>query len=115
GLFGRFASDVLEAWLGGDEQAGRIAEHAAAHLAAAAIAVLRRLDAQRRRFAVVGGLSTHTALIAAVTSRVAAGVPGARCAPARGDALDGAALLAGGAVLPVPRRAVSRAVRGSGV
>jgi glucosamine kinase len=102
GLFGRFASDVLEAWLAGDEQAGRIAEHAAAHLAAAAIAVLRRLDAQSHRFAVVGGLSTHPAFTAAVTSRVIAGVPGAVRVPARGDALDGAALLASGAVSSVP-------------
>ena len=94
GLFGRFAPDVLEAWLEGDEQAARIAEHAAAHLAAAAIAVLRRLDARHRRLAVVGGLSTHAAFATAVTSRVAAGVPEAVCVPARGDALDGAALLA---------------------
>ena len=114
GLFGRFASDVLEAWLDGDEQAGRIAGHAAAHLAAAVIAVLRRLDAQSRRFAVVGGLSTHAAFTATVTSRVAAAVPGAVCVPARGDALDGAALLAGGDVLAV-HRTVSRAARGSGV
>ncbi len=97
GLFGRFAPDVLEAWLDGDEQAGRIAEHAATHLAAAAIAVLRRLDAQHRRFAVVGGLSTHARFAAAVTSQVAAAVPSAVCVPARGDALDGAALLASGA------------------
>jgi glucosamine kinase len=114
GLFGRFAPDVLDAWLAGDEQASRIAEGAAAHLAAAAIAVLRRLDAQSRRFAVVGGLSAHLAFTAAVTSRVAAAMPGAVCVPARGDALDGAALLAGGAVLPVPHPAVSRAARGSG-
>ena len=96
GLFGRFASDVLEAWLEGDEQAGCIAEHAATHLAAAAIAVLHRLDAQNRQFAMVGGLSTHAAFAAAVTSRVAAAVPNAVCVPARGDALDGAALLASG-------------------
>lgn len=115
GLFGRFASDVLAAWLEGDEQAGRIAEHAAAHLAAAAIAVLRRLDAQSRRLAVVGGLSAHPAFTAAVTSRVAAAVPEAACVPARGDALDGAALLASGAVLSAPHRPVSRAARGSGV
>jgi N-acetylglucosamine kinase-like BadF-type ATPase len=114
GLFGRFAPDVLAAWLAGDEQAGRIAGHAAAHLAAAAIAVLGRLDAQDRRFAVVGGLSTHAAFTAAVTSRVAADVPGAVCVPARGDALDGAALLAGGAGLSVLHRALSRAARGSG-
>jgi len=43
---------------------------------------------------VVGGLSTHAAFATAVTSRVAAGVPEAVCVPARGDALDGAALLA---------------------
>jgi N-acetylglucosamine kinase-like BadF-type ATPase len=97
GLFGRFASGVLEAWLEGDEQAGCIAEHAATHLAAAAIAVLRRLDAQNRQFAMVGGLSTHATFAAAVTSRVAAAVPTAVCVPARGDALDGAALLASGA------------------
>jgi N-acetylglucosamine kinase-like BadF-type ATPase len=114
GLFGRFAPDVLEAWLEGDEQAARIAEHAAAHLAAAAIAVLRRLDAQNRRFAVVGGLSTHATFAAALTARVAAAVPGAVCVPARGDALDGAALLASLAVLPVPHHGVSRAARGSG-
>jgi N-acetylglucosamine kinase-like BadF-type ATPase len=95
GLFGRFASGVLEAWLEGDEQAGQIAEHAAAHLAATAIAVLRRLDAQHRRFAMVGGLSTHAPFAAAVSSRVVAAAPGAVCVPARGDALDGAALLAG--------------------
>jgi N-acetylglucosamine kinase-like BadF-type ATPase len=97
GVFGRFSSDVLEAWLEGDEQARSIAEHAAAHLAAAAIAVLRRLDAQNRQFAMVGGLSTHATFAAAVTSGVVAAVPGAVCVPARGDALDGAALLAGGA------------------
>ena len=97
GLFGRFASDVLQAWLEGDEQAGRIAGQSAAHLAAAAIAVLRRLDAQNRQFAMVGGLSTHATFAAAVTSRVVAAVPKAVCVPARGDALDGAALLAGGA------------------
>src|SRR5262249_7487141 len=97
GLFGRFASDVLEAWLEGDEQAGCIAEHAATHLAAAAIAVLRGLDVQNRQFAVVGGLSTHAAFAAAVTSRVVVGVPKAECVPALGDALDGAALLASGA------------------
>ena len=97
GLFGRFAADVLEAWLEGDEQAGRIAEHAARHLAAAATAVLRKLDAQNRRFAVAGGLSTHATFVAAVTSRVVAAVPEAVCVPARGDALDGAALLASGA------------------
>jgi glucosamine kinase len=97
GLFGRFASGVLEAWLEGDEQAGCIAEHAATHLAAAAIAVLRRLGAQNRQFAMVGGLSTHATFAAAVISRVAAAVPTAVCVPARGDALDGAALLAGGA------------------
>ena len=97
GLFGRFASDVLEAWLEGDRQAGSIVEHAATHLAAAAIAVLRRLDAQNRQFAMVGGLSTHATFAADVTSRVVAGVPSAVCVPARGDALDGAALLAGGA------------------
>jgi len=114
GLFGRFAPDVLEAWLAGDEQAGRISAHAAAHLAAAAIAVLRRLDAQNRRFAVVGGLSAHAAFAAAVTSRVAAAVPETVCVPARGDALDGAALLASGAVLSLLHRAVSRAARGSG-
>jgi N-acetylglucosamine kinase-like BadF-type ATPase len=108
------SSDVLEAWLEGDAQAGRIAEHAAAHLAPAAIAVLRRLDAQNRRFAVVGGLSAHAAFAAAVTSRVAAAVPEAVCVPARGDALDGAALLASGAVLSALHRAVSRAARGSG-
>ena len=96
GLFGRFASDVLEAWLEGDEQAAYIAEHAATHLAAAAIAVLRRLDAQNRQFAVVGGLSTHATFAAALTSRVVAAVPKAVCIPARGDALDGAALLASG-------------------
>ena len=96
GLFGRFASDVLEAWLEGDEQAGCIAEHAATHLAAAAIAVLSRLDAQNRQFAMVGGLSTHATFAAAVTSRVAAAVPNAVCVPARGNALDGAALLASG-------------------
>jgi N-acetylglucosamine kinase-like BadF-type ATPase len=94
GLFGRFASGVLEAWLEGDGQAGCIAGYAAAHLAAAAIAVLRRLDAQNRQFAVVGGLSTHATFAAAVTSRVVAAVPEAMCVPARGDALDGAALLA---------------------
>lgn len=98
GLFGRFASDVLEAWLDGDEQAARIAGLAAAHLAAAAIAVLRRLDEPDRRFAMVGGLSAHAAFAAAVTSRVATAVPGTVCVPARGDALDGAALLASGAV-----------------
>jgi N-acetylglucosamine kinase-like BadF-type ATPase len=98
GLFGRFASDVLEAWLDGDEQAGRIAEHAATHLAAAAIAVLCRLDAQNRQFAVAGGLSTHATFAAAVTSRVVAAVPEAVCVPARGDALDGAALLASSAL-----------------
>ena len=114
GLFGRFASDVLEAWLEGDEQAGCIAEQAAAHLAAAAIAVLRRLDARNRRFAVVGGLSAHAAFAAALTSRVAAAVPEAVRVPARGDALDGAALLASGSVLSVRHRAVSRAARGSG-
>jgi len=97
GLFGRFASGVLEAWLEGDEQAGCIAEHAATHLAVAAIAVLRRLGAQNRQFAMVGGLSTHATFAAAVISRVAAAVPAAVCVPARGDALDGAALLAGGA------------------
>jgi N-acetylglucosamine kinase-like BadF-type ATPase len=97
GLLGRFAPDVLEAWLEGDEQAGCIAEHAAAHLAAAAIAVLRKLDAHHRQFAVVGGLSTHTTFAIAVTSRVAAAVPSAVCVPARGDALDGATLLASGA------------------
>jgi glucosamine kinase len=97
GLFGRFASDVLEAWLEGDEQAGRIAEQAATHLAATAIAVLRRLDAQHRRFAMVGGLSGHATFAAAVASRVVAAVPRAVCVPARGDALDGAALLASGA------------------
>lgn len=96
GLFGRFASDVLEAWLEGDEQAAHIAEHAATHLAAAAIAVLRRLDAQNRQFAVVGGLSTHATFAAAITSHVVAAVPEAVCIPARGDALDGAALLASG-------------------
>lgn len=95
GLFGRFAPDVLEAWLEGDEQAGSIAEHAATHLAAAAIAVLRRLGAHDRQFAMAGGLSAHAAFAAAVTSRVAAAVPSAVCVPARGDALDGAALLAG--------------------
>lgn len=98
GLFGRFASDVLEAWLEGDEQAGRIAGHAAAHLAATAAAVLRRLDAPDRRFAMVGGLTADTAFAATVTARVSAAVPGAVCVPARGDALDGAALLASGAV-----------------
>jgi N-acetylglucosamine kinase-like BadF-type ATPase len=97
GLFGRFAPDVLEAWLEGDEQAGCIAGHAATHLAAAAIAVLRRLDSQNRQFAVVGGLSTHPTFAAAVTSRVVAAVPSAVCVPARGDALDGAALLASAA------------------
>jgi len=115
GLFGRFAPDVLAAWQEGDEQAGRIAGHAAAHLAAAAIAVLRRLVAQSRRFAVVGGLSAHEAFAAAVTSHVAAAVPKAVCVPAHGDALDGAALLASGAVLAVLHGAVSRAARGSGV
>jgi hypothetical protein len=45
----------------------------------------------------VGGLSTHATFAAAVTSGVVAAVPGAVCVPARGDALDGAALLAGGA------------------
>ena len=49
----------------------------------------------------VGGLSAHTAFTAVLTSRVAAGVPGAVCVPARGDALDGAALLADGAGLSV--------------
>jgi N-acetylglucosamine kinase-like BadF-type ATPase len=98
GLFGRFASDVLEAWLAGDEQAGRIAGRAAAHLAATAAAVLRKLDAPDRRFAMVGGLTAHTAFAGAVTARVTAAMPEAVCVPARGDALDGAALLASGAV-----------------
>jgi N-acetylglucosamine kinase-like BadF-type ATPase len=97
GLFGRFASDVLEAWLEGDDQAGCIAGRAAAHLAATVIAVLRRLDGQDRRFAVVGGLSAHATFAAAITARVVAAVPEAVCVPARGDALDGAALLASGA------------------
>jgi N-acetylglucosamine kinase-like BadF-type ATPase len=97
GLSGRFAPAVLEAWLDGDEQASRITEQAATHLAAAAAAVLRRLDAQHRRFVMAGGLSTHATFTAAVTSRVVAAVPGAARVPARGDELDGAALLASGA------------------
>jgi glucosamine kinase len=97
GLFGRFAPDVLESWLEGDAEAGGIVDSAAAYLASTAIAVLRRLDGQNRRFAVAGGLSSHVAFVAAITSRVVAAVPEVVWFAARGDALDGAALLASGA------------------
>jgi glucosamine kinase len=100
GLFGRFAPDVLGSWQEGDEVAGRIVDRAASHLAATAIAVLRRLDGQSRQFAMTGGLSTHAELLAAVTSRVVAAVAEVVCVEARGDGLDGAALLASGRAEP---------------
>jgi N-acetylglucosamine kinase-like BadF-type ATPase len=95
GLFGRFAPEVLEAWLDGDEVAQDIAERAAEHLAAAAIAVLRRPGDHDQQFAVVGGLAAHAAFTAAVISRVADAVPAVAYVAARGDGLDGAALLIG--------------------
>jgi hypothetical protein len=49
--------------------------------------------------ALAGSLTSAGAGIA--IARVAAGVPGAVCVPARGDALDGAALLASGTGLSV--------------
>jgi glucosamine kinase len=95
GLLGRFAPEVLEAWLEGDEVARGIAEQAAEHLAACAIAVLGRTGHQDQQFAMVGGLAAHAAFTAAVISRVADAVPTVAHVAARGDGLDGAALLVG--------------------
>jgi N-acetylglucosamine kinase-like BadF-type ATPase len=96
GILGRFAPAVLAGWRSGDAVAAGIVQRAVSHLAATALAVLRRLPEDDRRLVVVGGLANDAPFLASIRSSVAAREPAVEFRSPEGDGLDGAATLVGG-------------------